>query len=111
MRIGVDAGIDHHRDQRRHLTTRTDQIARGAAARDERRRAHAVRPRIAVAPGRAGAFPVSTRWSGNKIVRRNAGGGTPLARFPAADDRLRDVVTTLHAHILPPLWRCLISRR
>jgi len=97
MRVRIDSRIDHDAEPRRHLLRSTDQIACGAAALVKLRAATAVNPRIAIALGRTGTFPVPARRSGNKIVRRNAGGGIPCARFPAADDRSGDVVTTLHA--------------
>ena len=58
MRDRIDACIGHDTDPRRHFFRGADQIARSAAARDELRTAAAMRPRIAVALGCTGAFPV-----------------------------------------------------
>jgi len=86
VRVRIDACADHCRYQRRHLPSDTDEIARGAAARQEHGAPSAMLPAIAVAIRRAGAVPVAAIRSGNKIARRKTEGGPLCGRFPAADD-------------------------
>jgi hypothetical protein len=103
MRVGIDARTGHCRNQRRHLAPGAGKIPRGASARQECGAPSAMLPAIAIALRRAGAFAIAAIRSGNKIARRNPGGGTPCARIPAADNRSCDGITSVHAGILRPL--------
>jgi len=103
--------VIHGTGKRRHFVGDAENVANDHALRAGGGIAQAVRFRIAIALPRTGTFAIPAARSGNKIVCRNAAGNRIGVRLPAADDRLRDVLTTLHAHILPPLGRCWISHR